>query len=131
MSTDPKIRIYLDGKYADSSEHDKKMVQLGAMGHEITHNWTKNEELFLNDKASISIANINGVKNADILIIIMDDENYAYRGTFVELGVALACNKKVFVLCPHFEKLENNVFLNHPNVMIFDNWYKLIINTIS
>ncbi len=43
---------------------------------------------------------IGGVVDADFLIIVMDNKDYDYRGTFSEIGVALASPKPRLSLLP-------------------------------
>jgi len=34
----------------------------------------------------------------------MYDDKYAYRGTWVEIGIALALKKKIIIVCPGTKK---------------------------
>lgn len=66
----------------------------------------------------------------DVLLAIMDDPSYAYRGTNVEIGYALGSGKRVIVVCAglgtekrvtdtHYEYAFNcmtNVFFHHPRI---------------
>lgn len=53
-----------------------------------------------------------GVQNADVVIALMDDPKYPYRGTLFELGVALGLNKRVFVVTPYLKFDPENVFFH-------------------
>ena len=76
-----------------------------------------------------AIRDVNQVKECDVLLAIMDDDKYAYRGTWTEIGVAIALNKKIIVVCPGTQnkisdiKYEyshycmTNVFFWHPNII--------------
>lgn len=41
------------------------------------------------------------MQDADVIIALMDDPKYAYRGTFFEIGVAMGLKKKVIVVTPY------------------------------
>lgn len=43
---------------------------------------------------------IDEVTAADVVLAIMEDDKYAYRGTFTEIGCALGQSKPVIVVCP-------------------------------
>jgi hypothetical protein len=62
-------------------------------------------------------------------LAVLDDDKYAYRGTFTEVGCAFGQNKSVVILCPGTStKLSDdryeyshycmtNVFFHHPNAI--------------
>jgi len=100
-------KIYIAGKWSEKEKLQKKMLELIALNHTITHDWTRFEADPNNSFQSMADHDVNGVIEADIYIGIMDDDKYAYRGTFTELGVALATQKicpdhKIYIVCPSF-----------------------------
>ncbi len=66
-----------------------------------TYNWAKNiiENETVDDKIDASLKEIEGIEDADIVIIIIP----AGRGTHIEMGMALAFNKKIY-MCAMDEK---------------------------
>ena len=61
----------------------------------VTHDWTKHGQVFSErELKEFGIAEMDGVKNADLLFMI----HPARTGTHVELGIALGCNKPVIIV---------------------------------
>lgn len=122
-------KVYLAGKWADKPLILEFMNQIKGLGFEITHDWTKNEKT-TNDPselANFAKLDIDGVVNADIYIGVFTDPKYAYRGTFTELGAAIATNKKILLFCPDEKSYCcSNCFFHHPNTIHFNSWDKLI-----
>ncbi len=114
------MKIYLAGKWGARIPIRKIMRELETeQKHEITHYWPDNED---GDRSPQFLGkcahdDIEGVRNADIVVVLMDDPEYAYRGSFTEIGAALALNKPVFVVCPHDEAYcKTNCFFWHPGI---------------
>ena len=82
-------------------------------GWEHTYNWTKNinNNPTVEDLIKYSKLEQNAIIDADVIIILLP----AGRGTHIELGMALALNKKIF-LCSASEdefSIENTVNFYH------------------
>jgi nucleoside 2-deoxyribosyltransferase len=119
------MKIYIAGKWTSKQDIQQKMQQLKLLGHEITHDWTSNDGT-LQESA---ILDINGVKNADIVIAVMDDPVYPYRGTLCEIGCALGLGKKVFVYGgtnPEISTFYKVCFVHHPLVNITNDWNQIL-----
>ncbi len=87
-------------------------------GWEHTYNWTKNLSTneTLEDLKEISKLEQKGIMDSDVVIILLP----AGRGTHVELGMAIAFHKKIFLCSDKKEEfsLENMVsFYQMPNVV--------------
>ena len=117
--------LYVAGKWADKHIIKTYMNFFTKEGHVITHDWTVVEEedkRTREDLAKYAELDVQGVKKADYLIILITDPEYAYRGTSCELGVALACQKPVIIVnltngTPDFFK---SIFPFHKSVRILD-----------
>jgi nucleoside 2-deoxyribosyltransferase len=121
-------RIYVAGEFARKQRIKEYIEDFQRLGYEITHDWTKNEgsvsdrtnKNFLQQNAA---NDINGVTAASALVVIMDNNNYEYRGTWTEIGCALGSGfcKPVFIYMPEPENnaCVSNIFLYHENVHIF------------
>lgn len=74
-----------------------------------TYNWTKNiaDEVTIEDLIEYSESEKKGIADADVVIILLP----AGRGTHIELGMALALNKKIFLCSASKEEfsIENTV----------------------
>ena len=146
------MKIYVAGKWSDSENISKAIDTIEHnMNNEITFNWTKFKKEQLNDE-QISIGNydnfsdkqitlakkstkelgrdsvldIKGVIEAELVIAIMNDPEYAYRGTFTEIGAALSTNKHIFVFNKNkSSKCMTNCFYWHPRIIHFSSWESL------
>lgn len=83
----------------------------------ITMDWTQFEGINTHDTPEqcreTSKRDVDGVMNADVFVAVFQDPNYAYRGTFTELGIALGSKKKIYILDLIKEedsKVKQNVF---------------------
>jgi nucleoside 2-deoxyribosyltransferase len=91
-----------------------------------TYNWT-----IIDDNTThildIVTHEITGVQSADVLIVIMDDPEYEYRGTFVEIGCALGLGKPILLYNPcELSFASTNIFYFHPNIKHFNNIHDII-----
>lgn len=93
-----------------------KMLEGHGWNH--TYNWTKNISNVetIEDLIEYSKLEQKGIRDADVVIILLP----AGRGTHIELGMALALNKRIF-LCSATESefsIENTVnFYQLPNII--------------
>ena len=65
------------------------------------------------------------VTSGQIEVAIMDDKEYAYRGTFTEIGCALGSGIPVIIFCPHSEDemyARTNCFFCHPSIRHSSTW---------
>src|SRR6185437_4607139 len=104
------MKVYYAGKLSETKIINEVQKWFEQKGHIITHDWTKNEgvtdgkvlkeeEKNLSRQKSAGL-DIDGVKNCDLLFVLMLDSKYAYRGTFTEIGCALGLGKKIIIVCP-------------------------------
>lgn len=121
-----KGKLYVAGKWGNKEKINKVIKELVKKGYTITHNWTKVEgqeydktskEQTLKHNRCCASLDVDAVKEADCVLAIMDDPDYAYRGTFCEIGVALGQEKKIIVYCPHEKaQCKTNCFFHHPSI---------------
>lgn len=73
-----------------------------SLGYGISHDWTTFEHDGDNrtpeECARYSELDMNGVRTADIVVAVFNDNDYPYRGTFAELGGAIQGGKRVYIL---------------------------------
>lgn len=90
-------RIYLSGKYAHWPQMSLYMRELEQeLRCVVTHDWTIEKSRALNARAAAR-HDIDGVCSCDVLVVVLDDATHPYRGTFCELGAALALKKPVLM----------------------------------
>lgn len=87
-------------------------------GWQHTYNWTKNINSYetIEDLIEYSKLEQRGIADADIVIILLP----AGRGTHIELGMALALNKKIVLCSSNKEEfsIENTVnFYQLPSII--------------
>jgi len=123
------MKVYLAGKFADcNGPMGEKRDSIIEQGHEITHDWMTFETPSRNHvyKGVMATRDINGVAAADAVIIVMDDFEYSYRGSFTELGAALALSKPVLMVSPGNVEdsagFKTNVFWHHPSISYTSDW---------
>lgn len=99
--------------------------KLKQSGHSITFDWTKQimpESCEKNPAQSRKIAKLalTGIRKCDVFVLITDR---AGTGMHTEFGIALAENKKIFVVGKH---LHTNIFFFHPKVKIINSVIDLL-----
>jgi nucleoside 2-deoxyribosyltransferase len=121
-SKQSQLKLYVAGRFADKEEIGKKIKQLENKGYAITHDWTKTEipdnaqhiQTLVNDDnkhtgysfpymRECATRDINGVVNADVLVVYMEHPNYEYRGTWTEIGCAIGLKKQIYIVMPDLE----------------------------
>lgn len=128
------MKLYIAGAFKDAekiAQHNKRFEELG---HEVISKWTSREPGAIHNiemKAQLAACDRDEVVEADALIIDFTDTQYAYRGSFTELGIAAGCiacgqNKKIIAICPvewneaneasHY--CATNVFFSLPEVTL-------------
>lgn len=124
------LKVYVAGKFNDS-KLPQYINEIRNMDNVIlTYDWTQNLGINQSDAAK---NDINGVLNADVLIAVMEDPNYEYRGTFTELGCALGLDKTVIIVSGVegvqdssniTTKCSTNCFYWHPSILHVSNFEK-------
>ena len=102
------IRIYVAGSSVDRVPVRVVQRTLIEHGFVITHDWTSCEAV---DPAGPETPeergarwarygehDLKGVMDAEYVVLVFTDPDYAYRGTCTELGIALGSNKKIIAL---------------------------------
>jgi nucleoside 2-deoxyribosyltransferase len=115
------MKLYVAGKWSDREKINEIIETFEARGHTITHNWTQFEGSTSRPemKSQFAIMDINGVRDADAYIGIMNDPVYPYRGSMTEMGAALGLCKPVYVVAPADSNLEATCFFHHPLIHKF------------
>ena len=147
------LKVYVAGAFAMKNDIKKIVADLikvprgsderqwigpPSAAFEIVSDWYNREHVEKNAQTLIedAVKDINQVSSADVVFAVMTDHEYAYRGTFTEIGCALGQNKPVVVWCDgawsvdtddggdgalHFTHYcQSNVFFHHTNVTVCD-----------
>lgn len=96
-------RIYVAGGFRFKKLVNQVQEMLRSMGHTITHDWTAFEHADADrtPKECERYSELDmedGVRSADTVVAVFNDNDYPYRGTFTELGGAIYGNKNIYVL---------------------------------
>jgi len=99
------VSVYVAAKFDDRERVRALQTKLRQAGYTITHDWTAHEAN-LADKTRAQFQedakrDRAGIQAADVVIFIMDDVEYAFRGTFYEMGYADALYRHVVILTPY------------------------------
>ncbi len=133
------MKIFVSGQITDLDNVRTVQKRLIEAGHEITHDWTRNEtgdKMLAGDEAKLADItetgkraelDIQGVVNCDVYVACTDNTK-AGKGMYAELGAALALNitvqsPKVYILgsLNHM-----SVFYFHPSVVRLNSIDELI-----
>ncbi len=111
------MKLYVAGKFQERAQVRVLMDKLETMGHTITFDWTGEEQLTRPDHpVGNVIDDVGGGKSADALVCrFINPLNY--RGSLIELGVALGAGKKVFMIG---HAVDSCLFPSHPLVQHFE-----------
>lgn len=130
------MKIYLAGKWSEKDVARSRMTELEGLGHTITHDWTSYESDPNNSFQDMADHDVNGVMGADAYVGTFDDPKYAYRGTFTEMGVALATKRtrpdfKIYAVCPaHFTENKpyyaTNCFFHASGIEYVKSWDDMV-----
>jgi nucleoside 2-deoxyribosyltransferase len=107
------MKIYVAGAYSDQLTVQSVQQRLRSQGHTITHDWTNRQGTSALEDAE---CDWRGVKEADLIVLVFSVVDHAYRGTFTELGLALAHGKRIVALRLVDGEYRHNPFLQLPQV---------------
>jgi len=114
--------FYLIGRFSNREIISEKIKEIEQIGFNNTHNWT-DEKNYSQPKSNQVEQDINGVIKADIIIAIIDNPKYQYRGSFAEIGCALGLGKIVYLITNNCERGSvAHCFLFHKNIIRFQTW---------
>lgn len=108
------MKVFVTGKAGEEDAARQAMQLLRQAGHEITFDWTtiphlKPYDKNISESRSAAILEAKGVMDADIIVLLAHERGV---GMYVELGIAIAKNKPVYVV----GNITPTMFLFHPIV---------------
>jgi hypothetical protein len=119
------LKIYLAGGFTDERMPDYFARLEALIGVTITHNWTLERDR-APEKAAV--CDLEGVRRCQLLVAVMDMPLHEYRGTFTELGAAMALQRPVLVVSEpeHRQHAATNCFFWHPQVFHVTSFEKAV-----
>ena len=134
----PKQRtnVYVSGKFSDALKIRAFMFRLlhkAGPAYDIPLDWTLHYDMYRNRtehknetsmrayKLQCAIEDSEGVIGSDVLIALLDDDEYSYHGTWTEIGIACGLRKHVILIIPpECSKPKENVFTYLPCVTVVE-----------
>ena len=124
------MKIYVAAKFEAKEQVRALYEKLRAAGHEITHDWTGEDDSHLTDPRKKELywenaadADLGGVDSADVLVLVPHPHG---RGLFVELGAALARQISVYVVGDPVVLGADTIFFYLPQVVVLVNDEELL-----
>ena len=129
------MKVYIATTLSRLEDQRSLAVRLNSeFGVEQTFDWTRNGTLAGNPYKDVAEKEVAGVREADFVVVLLP----AKLGAHTELGVALACGKKVFIYAANDEDTYCGnpykcVFYEHPLVtqVISDNTEDLVRSIVK
>ena len=116
------MKVFVSGQIGEKENIQSIYKRLEAEGFEITHDWTRTDDLAIEDKESKEAGiraykDIEGVCNAEAYIIVTSNMERG-KGMYVELGAALALTQTDQNLSIYLIGSKNHpsIFYSHPAV---------------
>lgn len=116
------MKVYIATKLENNRKHNEVRDALSVVGVDLTYDWTIHGPVWeegVDRIREVSVLEMQGVAEADAVIVILPGG----RGTHVELGMAIALDKPVYILAETDElrlmktAVESTcAFYHHPNV---------------
>ncbi len=116
------MKAYIATKFQNRLGFEIARALLELSGHEITHDWTQESDEGLEEpvrtlyRQHCAINDMMGVQEADVVILLPTEAKMA--GAFVELGIALALNKRVLIVDGFREEVQPNIFYFLPQCYV-------------
>ncbi len=120
------MRLYIASKWEEHETIRNLMTVLESLGHVITCDWTNHEYPKININQQLkgyAIMDIEGVRDADVIIVYAINPTYTYRGAIGEMTAAIALGKLV---CLIGHGIDECIFVNHPLVRRFNSMIEII-----
>jgi hypothetical protein len=112
-------KVYLAAKFGQQGEMREAAFRVSAAGHEVTSHWIHAKEAKdLRDAKAAALLDYGDVARADTLIAFSQERGTPHPGggRHVEFGIAMALDKRIFVIGPVGE----HVFHGWPGIQFFN-----------
>ena len=131
-TTHPSLNLYLAGKFADKERMETLANRLEVeLGADITFRWWSYPQKPVDERTHqesqmLGTLETEGILKADLVIALMDDPEYLYRGTSTELGICIGSRTPAFVLQSTTKAHWSRNPFNHLATAYFTDLEKLI-----
>ncbi len=110
------MKFYVAGKFGERLEVRDFCSKLVSKGHEITKDWTSDEESDNGFPVINVVEDTRGVAMADAYIGRFLNP-HIYKGALVEMGMAIGLRRNVYIIG---HAMDECIFIHHPLVHRFD-----------
>lgn len=106
-----KPKLYIACPSAEIDRAIKLIESVKRLGYTITYDWTNDVIRYgsiTNDRKQAhksAIADIAGVKDADLVIVLLPSTGSNSYGAALEHGIALACHKEIWTVGIHVDQI--------------------------
>jgi hypothetical protein len=111
------MKIYVASAFSNIPEVEEVVALLEAIGHKITHDWTKErcldewtEEEKVDYLAKCGAADARAVRACEVLVLVNHEDS---RDSMAEFGMAFGMGKQIVVFHP---ERRGSVFFHEPGV---------------
>ena len=94
----PGTKVFVATGFAQKKDAQRIMAALEAKGHAITWDWTRPPSGA--QREQLADADADGVKAADVVVVVMTLPQYEYAGTWTEVGIAIGAEKPILFVSP-------------------------------
>jgi nucleoside 2-deoxyribosyltransferase len=113
----PGTVVFVASGWPERENAAKLMRELEKRGLVVAHDWTRGTQG--GDRGKTATSDLAGVKRAQVLIAVMTDAKYEYKGTWFETGCAVGSGIPTILISP-FTKAEDavtarNVYFHLPS----------------
>lgn len=116
--------IYVAAKFEERERVKKIYSLLTEAGHKITHDWTNEKES--DDPRLLAEQDVTGVVTCDTFVFLPPPKDLHGRGCWVELGIAIALDKTIYVLGEQLDDRSRCIFLRLETVRFVHDEERLI-----
>ena len=118
-----KVKYYVATSLLNIDAQRQAVAELDSIGWNLTYDWTVHGSVAAESKEDmirIAKAEVNGVKAAEVIVILLPGG----RGTHVELGIGLGMGKRIVMIG---ESDKFCLFHEHPSIERYDNISEFVV----
>jgi nucleoside 2-deoxyribosyltransferase len=94
------LRVYVAGCFFHKERFQDIATALRLLGCTVVSGWMDRGRPDPTQRQAFADKDLEELASADMLVAVMDEKEYDYRGTFTEIGFALGQGKSVIIVCP-------------------------------
>ena len=124
------MNFYVASSFQNKIVVNEVSLLLKQLGWHHTYDWTQSERVTsLEALQKIGMLEKQAIANSDVVVVILPGG----KGSHIELGLAIAWQKKTFLYSPNFEAMDmqtTSTFYHLPEVQICEGSIEELISTI-